>query len=118
MQPIATAADTPNASTVPGVKRTQSSGADSAYSALTNAAAQKTTSEAARSRSSIQSKQTARTSVTVFEPKPWPAAMLYGHIRNMKHAGDRAKAYARGINELARADTGLMDWCAMSSMFL
>lgn len=64
---------------------------------------------------SKQSMQSHRTSLTAFEARPWPAAMLYGHIRNMKHAGDRAKAYARGVNELARADTGLMEWCAMAS---
>lgn len=46
--------------------------------------------------------------------RPWPAAMLFGHIKNMKHSGDRAKYYAKGINELAVADSGLRDWCIVS----
>ncbi|OCF32374.1 hypothetical protein I316_06044 [Kwoniella heveanensis BCC8398] len=43
--------------------------------------------------------------------RPWPAAMLYGNIKGMKHAGDRAKGYARAINELARSESGLREWC-------
>jgi hypothetical protein len=49
-----------------------------------------------------------------FATRPWPAAMLFGQIKNMKHSGDRAKYYARGINELAMADSGLRDWCVIS----
>ena len=86
-----------------GVARTKSSGATSTYSSLTHA-----------TNASNVTRRSDGTSGT-YEPKPWPAAMLYGHIRNMKHSGDRAKAYARGINELARADSGLVEWCAMSS---
>ncbi|WVQ94547.1 hypothetical protein IAU59_001626 [Kwoniella sp. CBS 9459] len=43
--------------------------------------------------------------------RPWPAAMLYGNVKGMKHAGDRAKGYARAINELARSESGLREWC-------
>lgn len=49
-----------------------------------------------------------------FATRPWPAAMLFGHIKNMKHSGDRAKYYAKAINELAAADSGIRDWCVIS----
>ncbi|WVR03968.1 hypothetical protein IAU60_000967 [Kwoniella sp. DSM 27419] len=48
--------------------------------------------------------------------RPWPAAMLYGNIKAQKHAGDRAKGYARAINELARSESGLREWCIAASM--
>lgn len=53
--------------------------------------------------------------IASLSQRPWPAAMLYGNIKPMKYAGDRAKAYARAINDLARAETGLREWCAASS---
>lgn len=54
------------------------------------------------------------TSQSQVAAKPWPAAMLYGSIKSMKHPGERALAYARAVNELARADSGLQGWCATS----
>lgn len=36
----------------------------------------------------------------------------------MKNAGDRSKAYARAINELAKAETGLREWSIASSGYL
>lgn len=47
--------------------------------------------------------------------RPWPAAMLYGNIKGLRSPGDRAKAYAKAINELARAESGLREWCEASS---
>lgn len=44
-------------------------------------------------------------------PRPWPAAMLYSHIKGLKYAGDRAKGYAKGINDLSRAESGMKEWC-------
>lgn len=46
--------------------------------------------------------------------RPWPAAMMYGNIKNLRNAGDRAKGYARAINEIAKAESGLKEWCAAS----
>ncbi|KAL7420688.1 hypothetical protein Q5752_004639 [Cryptotrichosporon argae] len=46
--------------------------------------------------------------------KPWPSAMLFGHIKTMKAPGDRARAYARATNELHRAESGLREWCQVS----
>lgn len=43
--------------------------------------------------------------------RPWPAAMLFGHIKTLKSAGDRAQGYARAVNDIARADSGLREWC-------
>jgi hypothetical protein len=37
--------------------------------------------------------------------------MLFGHVKTLKTAGERAKGYAKGINELSRAETGLRAWC-------
>lgn len=54
---------------------------------------------------------------TNISARLWPAAMLYGHVKTMKHAGDRAKGYARSINDLAKAETGLKEWCAASGQF-
>ncbi|KAK1920980.1 hypothetical protein DB88DRAFT_469279 [Papiliotrema laurentii] len=51
----------------------------------------------------------------VINHRSWPAAMLYNHIKTMKYPGDRAKAYAQSINNLARADTGLKEWCMAAS---
>jgi len=47
--------------------------------------------------------------------RPWPAAMMYGGIKRLRAPGDRAKAYAKGINDLAKAESGLREWCAASS---
>lgn len=47
-------------------------------------------------------------------PRPWPAAMMYGGIKRLRGPGDRAKAYAKAINELARAESGLKEWCTAS----
>ncbi|WWC60124.1 uncharacterized protein I303_102688 [Kwoniella dejecticola CBS 10117] len=47
--------------------------------------------------------------------RPWPAAMLYGNIKSLKHSGDRAKGYARAINELSRSESGLREWCIASA---
>lgn len=55
------------------------------------------------------------TTIAAFSPRPWPAAMLYGNIKSMKYAGDRAKAYAKSLNDLARAETGIREWCAASA---
>lgn len=46
--------------------------------------------------------------------RPWPAAMMYGNIKNLRNAGDRAKGYARAINEISKAESGLKEWCAAS----
>ncbi|ORX36316.1 hypothetical protein BD324DRAFT_487831 [Kockovaella imperatae] len=49
-------------------------------------------------------------------PRPWPAAMMFGNIKSIRYPGDRAKAYAKSINAIARADSGLRGWClAISS---
>lgn len=50
-------------------------------------------------------------------PRPWPAAMMYGGIKRLRGPGDRAKAYAKAINELARAESGLKEWCTASSEY-
>jgi hypothetical protein len=55
-------------------------------------------------------------SLTKIAARPWPAAMLYGHVKGMKNAGDRAKGYARAINDLSKAETGLREWCNASGM--
>jgi len=55
------------------------------------------------------------TTIASLSQRPWPAAMLYGNVKSMKYAGDRAKGYARAINDLARAETGLREWCVASS---
>jgi hypothetical protein len=47
--------------------------------------------------------------------RPWPAAMMYGGIKRLRAPGDRAKAYAKGINDLAKAESGLREWCIASS---
>jgi hypothetical protein len=47
--------------------------------------------------------------------RPWPAAMMYGNIKRLRAPGDRAKGYAKAINELAKAESGLRDWCTASS---
>lgn len=47
--------------------------------------------------------------------RPWPAAMMYGGIKRLRAPGDRAKAYAKGINDLAKAESGLKEWCTASS---
>lgn len=61
--------------------------------------------------------QSPTTTVTMnISARPWPAAMLYGHIKGLKNAGDRAKGYAKGINELARSETGLREWCTASGL--
>lgn len=49
--------------------------------------------------------------------RPWPAAMMYGGIKRLRAPGDRAKAYAKAINDLAKAESGLKEWCTASSMF-
>jgi hypothetical protein len=49
--------------------------------------------------------------------RPWPAAMMYGGIKRLRGPGDRAKGYAKAINELARAESGLQEWCAASSKY-
>jgi hypothetical protein len=49
--------------------------------------------------------------------RPWPAAMMYGGIKRLRAPGDRAKAYAKGINDLAKAESGLKEWCTASSEF-
>jgi hypothetical protein len=49
--------------------------------------------------------------------RPWPAAMMYGGIKRLRAPGDRAKAYAKGINDLAKAESGLREWCTASSEF-
>ncbi|WVW79964.1 hypothetical protein I302_101937 [Kwoniella bestiolae CBS 10118] len=46
--------------------------------------------------------------------RPWPSAMLYGNIKSLKHSGDRAKGYAKAINELSRSESGLREWCVAS----
>lgn len=47
--------------------------------------------------------------------RPWPAAMMYGSIKRLRAPGDRAKGYAKAINELAKAESGLREWCTASS---
>ncbi|KAK6907166.1 hypothetical protein I203_101156 [Kwoniella mangroviensis CBS 8507] len=47
--------------------------------------------------------------------RPWPSAMLYGNIKSLKHSGDRAKGYAKAINELSRSESGLREWCIASA---
>ncbi|WWC87727.1 uncharacterized protein L201_002619 [Kwoniella dendrophila CBS 6074] len=51
-------------------------------------------------------------SITV---RPWPSAMLYSNIKSLKHSGDRAKGYAKAINELSRSESGLKEWCIASA---
>lgn len=46
--------------------------------------------------------------------RPWPAAMMYGNIKNLRNAGDRAKGYAKAINEISKAESGLKEWCSAS----
>ncbi|KAK4684564.1 hypothetical protein P7C73_g5614, partial [Tremellales sp. Uapishka_1] len=68
---------------------------------------------------SIRSASFTNSPTTFANPaaKPWPAAMLFGHVKTMKTAGDRSKGYARGINELARAESGLREWCLAAGTF-
>ena len=44
-------------------------------------------------------------------PRPWPTAMMFGNIKGLRYPGDRATAYAKSINELALAESGLSEWC-------
>lgn len=48
---------------------------------------------------------------------PWPSAMSMSTsaLKSHKSAGARALAYARAINEIARAETGLKAWCAAAA---
>ncbi|WVQ79059.1 hypothetical protein IAT38_001152 [Cryptococcus sp. DSM 104549] len=54
-------------------------------------------------------------SVRSFTARPLPPALIYTSITNMKTAGDRAMAYARAVNDLARAESGVRDWCVAYS---
>lgn len=47
--------------------------------------------------------------------RPWPSAMSISTLKSHKSAGARALAYARAINEIARAETGLKAWCAAAA---
>ncbi|KIR27972.1 hypothetical protein I309_02966 [Cryptococcus deuterogattii LA55] len=47
--------------------------------------------------------------------RPWPPAMSISTVKSHKSAGDRALAYARAINEIARTETGLKEWCATAA---
>jgi len=64
----------------------------------------------------VKSPQRKSATLVNVASRPWPASMLYGHIKTMKNPGDRAKGYARSINDLAKAETGLREWCAASGM--
>lgn len=43
--------------------------------------------------------------------KTLPLAIMFGNIKALKTSGERARAYQKGIEELARADSGLREWC-------
>ncbi|WRT65527.1 uncharacterized protein IL334_002472 [Kwoniella shivajii] len=63
---------------------------------------------------SFSSKEQIQSPTLSISVRPWPAAMLYGNIKSLKHAGDRAKGYAKAINELSRSESGLKEWCIAS----
>lgn len=66
------------------------------------------------SRASMTSIRTPSTPTGTGANRPWPTAMLYSHVKSIRSAGGRATAYARAINELAAADSGLASWCHAS----
>lgn len=43
--------------------------------------------------------------------KSLPLAIMFANIKNLKTPGERAQAYQKGIEGLARADSGLREWC-------
>jgi hypothetical protein len=59
---------------------------------------------------SIRSVKTLQ-SISLPSSKPWPAAMLYGSVKTLKTPGERTKGYAKLINDLSAADSGLKEWC-------
>ncbi|WVN85830.1 uncharacterized protein L203_100982 [Cryptococcus depauperatus CBS 7841] len=50
-----------------------------------------------------------------FYTQPKPAAMNFDQIKSLKSPAERALAYAKAINELARTESGLRQWCTLSS---
>lgn len=40
-----------------------------------------------------------------------PTAIMYGSIKQMRTAGERAKAYEKAIAGLGQAESGLAEWC-------
>ncbi|CED82242.1 NADH:ubiquinone oxidoreductase, NDUFS4/18 kDa subunit [Phaffia rhodozyma] len=75
------------------------SGHNNNYSILR--ASQSGTSQPARSLNKVHA----------FAPMgQWPKAMVFSDVKSVKSSGDRASMYARKINELSRADTGLGEW--------
>lgn len=44
--------------------------------------------------------------------KSLPFAIMYGNIKALKTPGERARAYQQHIEGLARADSGLREWCS------
>lgn len=63
---------------------------------------------------SVHSAYGANTTPGIPTARPWPAAMVYGNIKGLRNPGDRAKAYAKAINEIAKAESGLKEWCIAS----
>lgn len=47
-----------------------------------------------------------------------PSAIMYGNIKQLKSAGDRARAYAQCTAELLRGDSGLREWLYTSREWL
>ncbi|WWD16684.1 hypothetical protein CI109_101114 [Kwoniella shandongensis] len=71
-------------------------------------------SKESSSQAQSYSPPTTTTTIMSITARPWPAAMLYGNIKGLRTSGDRARGYARAINELARSESGLREWCAAS----
>lgn len=66
------------------------------------------------SRASMSSFRTPTNMSGTGANRPWPTAMLYSHVKSIRSPGGRATAYARAINELVAADSGLASWCQAS----
>lgn len=52
---------------------------------------------------------------STFSSGGGPQAIMYGNIKQLKTAGDRARAYAQSMAELMRAESGLRDWLYTNS---
>ncbi len=53
-------------------------------------------------------------SFSVAQSRPWPAAMVIGHVKSIKNPGDRAREYAKATNALLQTDSGMSEWYTMA----
>ncbi len=66
-----------------------------------------------RSSSSSVLRSSHMSSFSSAQARPWPAAMVLGHVKSMKNPGDRAREYAKATNSLLSTNSGMMEWYTM-----